>query len=474
MNIQPVVLAGGSGSRLWPISREVYPKQLLQLTDEKSLLQITMERVARLHGMLPPIVVVGMEHRLASKKQIDELALFENYSILLEPLGRSTAPAICGTTEYVRLLSGANTVLLILPSDHLISGEGAFVEAVAKACRLAAAGRIVTFGISPEHAETGYGYIQKGDDDCILSFREKPGIELARKCVKEGGWYWNSGMFAFTAATFQQEISRYAPEMQECMVEAIKNGRQNGDFFCFDADSMINVENTSIDYILMEKTDCAAIVVADFSWKDVGSWPALWEILERDARGNVQKGDVVLHATQNSLVVSGDRLVAAVGLRDTVVVETADSVLVSSMSAGQDVKRIVEYLREQGRDEFRFHRRVERSWGSITTLEAKPYYKINRVTMHCRSGMGMQKHYHRHEHWVVVSGTARVTNGKDVFLLQENESSSIPAGVVHRLENPGAIPLQLIEIQMGSYLGEDDVVSYQAGYGDGIDDAESN
>jgi mannose-1-phosphate guanylyltransferase/mannose-6-phosphate isomerase len=474
MNIQPVVLAGGSGSRLWPISREIYPKQLLQLTGDKSLLQITMERVARLHGMLPPIVVVGMEHRLASKKQIDELALFERYSILLEPLGRSTAPAICGTTEYVRLLSGEDTILLVLPSDHLISREDDFFDAVAKACKLAAAGRIVTFGIKPERVETGYGYIEKGDNDSILSFREKPGIELVRKCVEQGGWYWNSGMFAFTAATFQKEIDRYAPEMQKCMVEAIKNGRQDGDFFCFDADSMSDVENISIDYILMEKTECAAVVVADFSWKDVGSWQALWEIMEHDAQGNVQKGDVVLHATQNSLVVSGDRLVAAVGLRDTVVVETADSVLVSSMSAGQEVKKVVEYLRRLDRDEFRFHRRMERPWGSITTLEAKPYYKINRVTLHCRSGMGMQKHYHRHEHWVVVSGTARITSGKDVFLLQENQSSSIPAGVVHRLENPGAIPLELIEIQMGSYLGEDDVVSYQAEYGDGVENDESN
>lgn len=465
IKIQPVILAGGSGSRLWPVSREIYPKQLLLLTGNKSLLQTTLDRVAKLGHSYPPIIVVCEEHRFVTKQQIEEMEIFKKYSILLEPLGRNTGPAICGTTEYVRRKRGEETVMLVLPSDHLIGREEEFFGAVEKAAALAASGRIVTFGVQPRRPETGYGYIEGGADGAVLSFREKPGIELAREYLAKGNWYWNSGMFAFSVRTFQQEMAKHGPQMQECMVAAIENGRKDGGFFRFDSESMGDVENTSIDYTLMEKTECASVVPVDLDWRDVGSWQSLWELMEKDEEGNVHWGDVILESTRNCLVASTDKLVAAIGLEDTVVVETADAILVSSMSAVQQVKKIVEYLKERDRDEFRFHKTVFRQWGSCTLLEAQQRYKISRVVVNPGAGLALQKHYHRFEHWVVVSGTAKITNGKDVFLLEENRSTYVPIGVLHRLENPGTIPLELIEVQIGDYLGDDDVVSYEAEYG---------
>lgn len=465
MMIQPVILAGGSGSRLWPLSREIYPKQLLHLTGSRSLLQATLERVARLENIFMPIIVVGEEHRFATKEHIDELKLFPNSTILLEPLGRSTAPAICGTVEYIRHLRGEDTIVLVLPSDHLIGREQVFTEVVTEAAELAQKGRIVTFGIPIERAETGYGYIREGADGFVERFREKPDIESIKNYIDEGGWYWNSGMFTFTVDIFQREMLRYAQQMQQCMTKAIANGSQDGDFYRFDAVSMADVEDTSIDYVLMEKTDCASVVPADLNWRDVGSWQAVWEIMAQDDHGNVCWGDIMLESTTDSLVVAEDKLVAAVGLENTVVVETADAVLVSSMGAVQDIKKVVGRLKALNRDEFRLHATVHRPWGSRTIIKEEGHYRINKLRISPGSGMALQKHYHRSEHWLVASGTARVTNGREVVLLHENQSSSIPAGVKHRLENPGAIPLELIEIQMGTYLGEDDVVRYDEEYG---------
>lgn len=464
MKIQPVILAGGSGSRLWPVSREVYPKQLLRLTGSKSLLQFTIERVIKLENILPPVIVVCEEHRFGAKEQIDELAVLENHVILLEPFDRSTAPAICGAAEYIGTHRDEETIMLVLPSDHLIGDEICFAQAVKEAADRALEGYIVTFGIPIEKEETGYGYIREGDAGAVASFREKPGIAMIRQFMAEGGWYWNSGIFTFTVKTLREEIAKYAPEIQEVMAEANREGRIDGDFFRLDAACMMRVEDASIDYALMEKTDRASVVRADLQWRDVGSWQAVWEIMDQDDNGNVSRGDVVLESTTNSMVIAENKLVAAVGLNDTVVVETADAVLVSTMSSAQDVKKIVKHLKMLDRDECRIHATVAKPWGSRTTLESEERYKINKIRVNPGAGLSLQKHYHRYEHWVVVSGTARITCGKEVVLLSENQSSSSPAGVLHKLENPGTIPLELIEVQIGSYLGEDDIVRYDDKY----------
>lgn len=463
--IQPVILAGGTGSRLWPLSRELYPKQLLQLIDETSLLQTTVLRVSQLTEVLPPLLVVGEEHRFITSSQVDGLGLGENCKILLEPVGRNTAPAICGAVEYCGMDEDENTILLVLPADHLILRKAAFQEVVAKAVVLAREGKIVTFGIEPQHAETGYGYIEQGEDGSVLSFREKPDLETAESYLKQGNYYWNSGMFAFSIKTFREEMERLAPEILSCMRESVVLGKRDGNFYRLDKGAMARSPSDSIDYALMEKTDRAAVVAADLDWSDIGSWHALWEVSDKDDDGNVSQGDVLLEDTKNCLVRSEDTLVATVGLEDTLVVETSDAVLVAPLSRAQDVKKIVTRLKKGCRKEFKLHRTVHRPWGSYTVLEQQERYQIKRITVSPGSKLSLQMHHHRHEHWVVVSGTARITNGDEVFLLYENQSTYIPAGVNHRLENPGVMELELIEVQNGSYLGEDDIVRFEDDYG---------
>jgi mannose-1-phosphate guanylyltransferase / mannose-6-phosphate isomerase len=463
--IQPVILAGGTGSRLWPLSRELYPKQLLPLIDETSLLQTTVLRVSQLIDVLPPLLVVGEEHRFITRRQIDGLGLEGEYNILLEPIGRNTAPAICGAVEYCATEGDEDTILLVLPADHLILRKEAFQEVVAKAVALAAEGKIVTFGIEPQHPETGYGYIEEGENGLVNSFCEKPDLETAKSYLEQGNYSWNSGMFAFSIKTFRQEMERLAPEMLTCMREAVELGARDGKFFRLDEGSMAKCPSDSIDYALMEKTDRAAVVAADLDWSDIGSWHALWEVSDKDEDGNVSQGDVLMEDTKNCLVRSEDTLVATVGLEDTLVVETSDAVLVAPLSRSQDVKKIVTRLKKSKRGEFKLHRTVHRPWGSYTVLEQHERYQIKRITVSPGSKLSLQMHHHRHEHWVMVSGTARITNGDEVFLLHENQSTYIPAGVRHRLENPGVIELELIEVQNGSYLGEDDIVRYEDDYG---------
>ena len=467
--IQPVILAGGTGSRLWPLSREMYPKQLLSLTDQTSLLQTTVSRVSAVSGMLPPIVVVGEEHRFITKSQVDELGIGNDYTILLEPVGRNTAPAISGAVQYIINTQGKNDqVILVLPADHLVRNLDAFERAVQESAQRAAEGAVVTFGIEPERPETAYGYIECGDGGKVKSFKEKPPFEVAEKYLAEGNYYWNSGMFAFTAETFVNEMKQHAPAILECMEEAVANGRRDDRFFRFELDVMERCSDDSIDYALMEKTARAVVVVADLGWSDIGSWQALYEVLEKDANGNVCQGDVLLEDTKNSLIRSENMLVAAVGLTDTMVIETLDALLVAPLSRSQDVNKIVARLKKDKRDEFRFHKTVYRPWGNYTVLSVEPRYQIKRITVDPSQILSLQMHHHRHEHWVVVKGTAKITNGDQVKLLHEDQSTYIPAGNMHRLENPGVIPLELIEVQIGSYLGEDDIVRFEDVYGRNI------
>lgn len=462
--IQPVILAGGTGSRLWPLSRELYPKQLLRLTNHTSLLQTTLARVAQLPGVLPPLVVVGEVHRFITLTQLEEMGSFSSSTILLEPMGRNTAPAICAAAEFCRNL-GEEIVLLVLPADHVVLQPEKFADAVRRAVVLAEAGAVVTFGIEPTGPETGYGYIEQGEGTRIVSFKEKPDQMVAREYVAAGNYLWNSGMFAFSIRTFLREMEEFAPEILARMQEAVHKGVADGRFFRLDAEAMAACPGDSIDYVLMEKTANGAVVAADLGWSDIGSWKALWDVLGKDENGNVAQGDVLLEDTRNCLIKSENVLVAAVGMEDTLVVETADAVLVAPLSRSQDVKKIVARLKAGARKEFSLHTTVYRPWGSYTVLEELPRFQIKRITVNPRAKLSLQMHHHRHEHWVIVAGTARVTNGDEEILLYENQSTYIPAGTRHRLENPGVIPLELIEVQIGSYLGEDDIVRFADVYG---------
>lgn len=465
MAIQPIILAGGIGSRLWPLSRELYPKQVISLTGDLSLLQTTVQRVAALEDALTPILVVGEEHRFLVKSQMEALGLFADFRILLEPCGKNTAPAICAAATYVSNQQRGDDVLLVLPADHLIVKTKEFAQAVREAVILAQQGRIVTFGIVPDHPETGYGYIAKGEGSDVASFVEKPDLATAERYLASGNYLWNSGMFAFTVDTLLAEMQAYAPEIVACMSEAVAAGQVDGQFFRFGSEAMAACPSNSIDYALMEKTARAAVVTADIGWSDIGSWRALWEVSDKDGKGNAVRGDVLLEDVHNSLIRSEHTLVAAIGLRDTMVVETADAVLVAPMDRSQDVKKIVDKLKQGKRGEYHIHRTVYRPWGSYTTLEMQERFQIKRITVNPGARLSLQMHHHRHEHWVVVTGTAKVHNGEQVILLKEDEATYIPSCTMHRLENPGVIPLELIEVQIGSYLGEDDIVRFDDEYG---------
>ena len=464
--LQPVLLSGGSGTRLWPLSREAYPKQFLPLAGDDTMVQATWRRVEALAD-LAPIVVANEEHRFLVAEQLRQVGA-PVPAILLEPVGRNTAPAIAAAALQA-MAGGADPLLLVLPSDHVVRDVAGFQRAVREASSAAEAGALVTFGIVPDAPETGFGYIQAEAGDGlrqVLRFVEKPDAATARSYLDAGGYYWNSGMFLFRASRYLEELARFRPDIVDAVRAAHAAARHDGDFVRLDKDAFSACPSDSIDYAVMEKTADAMVLPVDIGWNDVGSWSALWDVAERDADGNAHHGDVIAVDSRNSYAYA-QRLVALVGLDDIVVVETDDAVLVARKDKVQEVKQVVARLKQEQRSQAVLHREVHRPWGSYDSVDNGGRHQVKRIKVKPGAALSLQMHHHRAEHWIVVSGTAKVTRGDETLLLSENESTYIPLGVKHRLENPGKVPLELIEVQSGSYLGEDDIVRFEDVYGRG-------
>ncbi|APO95160.1 mannose-1-phosphate guanylyltransferase/mannose-6-phosphate isomerase [Xanthomonas vesicatoria] len=463
-DVLPIILSGGSGTRLWPLSRESYPKQFLPLVGDKSMLQATWLRSAPVAGHAP-IVVANEEHRFMAAEQLQQLGVKPS-AILLEPKGRNTAPAIAvAALEAMR--DGADPLLLVLPSDHVIQNEAAFQAAVTAAAAAAEQGKLVTFGIKPTAPETGYGYIKAGSGTgatAVERFVEKPDLATAQGYLASGEYYWNSGMFLFRASRYLEELRKFHPAIADACQKAWENGKRDADFTRLDKDAFAASPSDSIDYAVMEKTADAVVVPLDAGWNDVGSWSSLLDVSEQDAQGNAHHGDVIQIDCQNTYAY-GSRLIAMVGLEDVVVVETPDAVLVGHRDRIQEVKDVVSQIKTAGRSEATWHRKVYRPWGAYDSIDMGQRHQVKRITVKPGAVLSLQMHHHRAEHWIVVSGTAEVTRGEEVLLLTENQSTYIPLGVTHRLRNPGKLPLELIEVQSGSYLGEDDIVRFEDTYG---------
>jgi len=467
LTILPVVMAGGSGTRLWPLSRELYPKQFLKLDSDETMLQTTL---LRLQGLpVQQCLVIGNEqHRFLIAEQLRQIdALGRN--ILLEPVGRNTAPAIALAALHA-LETGADPLLLVLAADHVIRDTAALQEAVLLAAQHAGQGHLVTFGVVPESPETGYGYVQTGAATGqgayrVAAFVEKPSAELAASYLAGGQHLWNSGMFMFRASRYVGELQKFRPDILQACRSALKVTDTDLNFIRVDRTAFEACPTDSIDYAVMEKTDAAVVVPLSAGWSDVGAFAALWDVLPKDEKGNALSGDVMAVDSTNSLVMAESALVATIGVRDLVVVQTKDAVLVADRDKAQDVKAIVARLRESGRTEHQVHRQVYRPWGHYDSVDSGARYQVKRITVQPGAKLSVQLHHHRAEHWVVVSGTARVTLQDQEHLLSENQSIYVPVGAVHALENPGKIPLDLIEIQVGSYLGEDDIVRLDDRYG---------
>ncbi|KAF0225570.1 MAG: mannose-1-phosphate guanylyltransferase / mannose-6-phosphate [Rhodospirillaceae bacterium] len=451
----PVILSGGAGTRLWPLSRELRPKQLLKLNSDQSLLQ---ETAGRLGGR--PMVVCNQEHRFIVAEQLRELEM-EPRAIVIEPVGRNTAPAVAVTA----LLAAPEALLLVMPSDHQVRDVDAFRRAVGQAVPLAQAGQLVTFGIQPTEANTGYGYIKRGDGFAVEKFVEKPDRATAEAYLASGDYLWNAGIFLFQAKIYLEELAAHHPAMVTQCRAALDQGGSDLFFFRLAEEPFAAISGESIDYAVMENTSRAAVVPVDMGWSDIGSWSALWQESPRDGNGNVLLGDVIAEGVDNCYVRADDRLVAAIGVRDLIVVATDDAVLVADKAHDQDVKKIVERLKAAGRSEASQGSRTWRPWGWFQTIDDGHRYRVKHIQVNPGAKLSLQKHWHRSEHWVVVTGTALVTCGDNIFTLRENESTFIPAGTVHRLENPGKLPLRMIEVQSGEYVGEDDIVRIDDDYG---------
>jgi len=490
MNIQPVILSGGSGTRLWPLSRELYPKQLLPLVSKNTLLQETLLRVYGGNlgdgNVNKPSIVCNNEHRFLVAEQLRQIDLHDS-QIILEPVGRNTAPALTLAALYCT----DDPVLLVMPADHVIANQAALASAIQTGYQLAEQNALVTFGIVPHQPETGYGYIRRGEalknsaiagsidpSYALAQFVEKPDLHTATEYVSSGNYLWNSGMFMMKASTWLRELKKYRPDIFQACEEACQGGKKDLDFYRVDEAAFNQCPSDSIDYAVMEKsanesvdlstndnTAFGVVVPLDAGWSDVGAWSALWDVGAKDDDGNVVKGDVKTYHAKNSFVHAEHRFVAGVGIEDLIVVETADAVLVADKHQAQDVKQIVEWLKEQRRDERLVHRQVFRPWGSYEGVVAGERFQVKRIVVNPGASLSLQMHHHRAEHWIVVKGTAKVTRGSDITLLSENESTYIPLGTKHRLENPGTLPLEIIEVQSGSYLGEDDIVRFEDNYG---------
>lgn len=468
VKIIPIILSGGSGTRLWPLSRELYPKQLLAFNQSsQTMLQTT---AARLEGLnvIAPVVVCNEHHRFMVAEQLLEIGIGDA-SIMLEPIGRNTAPAIAVAAMEVIERDG-DGVVLVLPADHLIRNVNAFQQSVRAGLDYACQDKLVTFGIVPTEPHTGYGYIQAGEHLAEQGYRvsrfvEKPDNSTAQQYLQDGDYYWNSGMFLFKASVYLQELQQQRPDIFQAAEMAYQKRRVDYDFIRLDEDAFTSSPSDSIDYAVMEKTENAVVVPMDAGWNDIGSWSALWDVGEKDQHGNVVNGDVYTSDVSNTYLHANNRLIAAVGVKDYIVVETTDAVLVAHRDKVQDVKNIVEQLKSLQREETLLHRKVYRPWGSYECIDEDARFKVKRIIVNPGASLSMQMHHHRAEHWVVVKGTAKVTRGEDTFMLAENESTFIPVGTMHRLENFGKIPLEIVEVQSGSYLGEDDIVRFDDNYG---------
>ncbi len=473
----PIVLSGGSGTRLWPLSREKYPKQLLPLIGEDSLLQATIRRIEGLAGIRleAPMVVCNEEYRFVIAEQLRLMNIAG--TILLEPVGRNTAPALT-LAALAAIREGGDPILLVMPADHVILDTAAFQTVVRKGMSLATEGAVVTFGITPDLPETGFGYIQcgaelrEGGAYGIARFVEKPDLATAQAYLDDGSYLWNSGLFMLRASVWLAAIAICRKDILAACRAAWDQGSADGEFLRVGKEAFAQCPSDSIDYAVMERIAAGdnalpsgVVIPLAAGWSDVGAWDSLWQVLPKDTEGNVSQGDVLLHDCRNTLVMSGGRLVACVGVEDVVVVETPDAILVVHKNKTQDVKKIVDSLKREGRPEGRLHRKVFRPWGWYDGVDAGERFQVKRIVVKPGAALSLQMHHHRAEHWIVVRGTAQVTRGDTSYLVSENESTFIPLGTRHRLENPGCVPLEMIEVQSGSYLGEDDIVRFEDVYG---------
>lgn len=478
ITVKPVILSGGAGTRLWPLSRQLYPKQLLPLVSEQTLLQDTITRLENFPNISDTVTVICNDaHRFLVAEQLREINIKAD-ALLLEPVGRNTAPALTLAAIANREL-GNDDILLVMPADHVIRDNESFQKALNEGALLADKNYLVTFGIVPDRPETGYGYIEQGEEiDEGLSFAinrfvEKPDNKTAQSYIDSGRFLWNSGKFMVKASVWLAQIGQFAPEILNACEQAYKKGKAELDFYRIDEEAFALCPSDSIDYAVAEKiidssTESkikAAVIPLDAGWSDIGAWAELWQIGNKDASGNVIQGDVFALNSENSMLFSQQRLIAAVGLKDIVVIETADAILVADRNQVQDVKKVVEWLKSEGREEHLNHRCVFRPWGNYDSIDMGERYHVKRITVDPGGVLSLQMHHHRAEHWIVVSGTAKVTRGDETFMVTENESTYIPVGTKHRLENTGSIPLEMIEVQSGSYFGEDDIIRYEDIYG---------